>query len=308
MAIANPQIMSVIPSLAQCKLASDFSNALKEIFVTYRELNTIAPKLDDFEHQGETMLEFPHASYLFLHDYLDLIQKSLRSMGMSSWESLSACSGFHEGLYDPVVRRMVIEDAFASSATRGVEFEPVESSVEMKIDCFRIFKIEEPEVIAETVPYYRDEEELGKSIFEAEVKKFVCNALTTLVMDSVSDAPLQYQRRTVEALKACTATFDQNSTDTIRKFQSLCHELTAARVARSQAAFKAAEEASRVYKPSPEVLSNQRWVPSDRMIESAKLAAERHRLGMSLGRACKREGLSKTTYYAAMRFLALAKD
>ena len=302
MAIANKPTLSNILSPAQCKLAFDFSNALKEIFATYPKLNAIAPKLDAFEHDGETMLEFPHASYLFLHDYLDLIQKSLRSMGLTSWQSLRVCSGFHEGLYDPAVRRMVIENAFASSETRGIEFEPVETSMEMKIDCFRIFQNEEAEVIEETVPYYRDEEDLGRSIFEAECKKIVCDALNRLVMSSVETASAQYKNRTINALEACISTFDLNSQVTLRNFESVCHELTASNVSTRQAAARAIACEARVYKPKSKVGTG--WKPSAKLIEAAKRAAERHLLGMSLDRACMREGLSKTTYYAAMRHLA----
>ena len=204
---------------------------------------------------------------------------------------------------DVDVLRLVIESVAADCTTHAVEFESREGRFAVHgRDWIRIVQIEQVDKIEETVPYYLNEEELGRSIFEAEAKKIVCDALKGLVMASVTSAPPQYQTRTLEALKSCMSNFDVSSTNTLRLFESVCHELTAANVATRQAAVRASLGEPRVYKP--QVGTSAKWKPSDPKIVAAKRVADRHRRGMTIIDACVHEGISNGTYYAAMRYLA----
>lgn len=308
MAIANNQILSVIVSLQQCEKAFKFLKSLKEIFAAYPQLIEHVPQMCDFQYDDHvaSFSGYPYSALLFIHGYRRALKSALAAIGLSEYEiTWELCKDHVDATDDADVRRMVIEGAFAECATRFVEFEPRADAEARGIDCFRICEVE---IVEEMVPHYFDEEELVKSIVEADSKKIVCDAFKELVMTSVVSAPAHYKTRTMESLKSFVANFDMTSSDSLRNFESLCFEVSAAKVASRQIAAQSKAEARRDYKPSQANLRDV-WKPSERLMEAAKRAAHHHRRGLSVNDACARERLSSATYYAAMHHLAkVAKD
>lgn len=303
MAIVNADILSKIVSLAQSETAFKFLKALAEIVEVEAERGNKILKLDEFEYPHDEGSRISALSFLFAYvDYLDVLLQETESVGIFGVLKKHNVSRSMV-VVDPEVIRLVIEGSFADSTVRSVQFEPRGDLFNLAhIDMISFIEIEQVEIIEETVPYYLNEKELGRSIFEAEAKKIVCDALKGLVTASVASAPAQYQTRALEALKACMSTFDLSSPDTLRQFESVCHELTAANVATRQTAARASLGEHRVYKPQEG--SSVKWKPSDPKIAASKRVADRHRRGMTIIDACVHEGISNGTYYAAMRYLA----
>lgn len=308
MAIVNAPMLSNIVSLAQGEIAFNFLKAIKDLEKKAQEMGSELPRFVNYSEPQFVTDDGSTVGLLVLSDWVERIEALLDPEGTIGvvYYALDNRGISLSMIYQDVdVLRLVIESVVAECTTHAVEFESREGRFAVHgRDWIRIVQIEQADTIEETVPYYRDEEELGRSIFEAEAKKIVCDALKGLVMASVVSASAQYQTRTLEALKACMSTFDLNSPDTLRQFESVCHELTAANVATRQAAVRASIGDHRVYKPQEG--SSVKWKPSDPKIAASKRVAERHRRGMTIIDACVHEGISNGTYYAAMRYLANA--
>ena len=184
MAILNTPMLSSIVSLAQYEIAFNFLKAIEDLAKKNKEVGCELPRFVDYS-KPELLHNESTLARLFFYDWIGRIEELLdpeQEIGVVYNALINYGIRVTMITLDVEVLRLVIESAAADCSTHRVEFESREERFAVHgLDWMRIVEIEQV-MIEATVPHYLDEEELGRTIFDAEVKKLVCDALTTLVM------------------------------------------------------------------------------------------------------------------------------